>query len=30
VEMAMGVFQAGLEGKRVFLPLVRREHPLAT
>jgi predicted dehydrogenase len=30
VEMAMGVFQAGLEGKRVSLPLVRREHPLAT
>ena len=30
VEMAMGVFQAGLEGKRVSLPLVDREHPLAT
>jgi len=28
IEMAHGVFQAGLEGKRVEFPLVKRTHPL--
>lgn len=30
IEMAHGVFQAGLEGKRVAFPLVNRSHPLMT
>lgn len=28
IEMAHGVFQSGIEGKRVDFPLVRRTHPL--
>jgi len=28
IEMAHGVFQAGIEGKRVEFPLVKRRHPL--
>ena len=28
IEMAHGVFQSGLEGKRVDFPLARRTHPL--
>jgi len=28
IEMAHGVFQAGIEGKRVEFPLVKRTHPL--
>jgi predicted dehydrogenase len=28
IEMAHGVFQAGLEGKRIEFPLVKRTHPL--
>lgn len=28
IEMAHGVFQSGLEGKRVSFPLTRRSHPL--
>ncbi len=29
IEMAHGVFQAGLTGERVSFPLVKRAHPLA-
>ncbi len=28
IEMAHGVFQAGIEGRRVEFPLVKRTHPL--
>lgn len=28
IEMAHGVFQAGIEGKRIEFPLVKRRHPL--
>lgn len=28
IEMAHGVFQAGIEGRRVDFPLVKRSHPL--
>jgi predicted dehydrogenase len=30
IEMAHGVFQSGLEGRKVEFPLVRRTHPLAS
>jgi hypothetical protein len=29
IEMAHGVFQAGIEGRRVEFPLANRSHPLA-
>jgi predicted dehydrogenase len=29
IEMAHGVFQAGIEGRRVAFPLANRKHPLA-
>jgi len=28
IEMAHGIFQSGLEGKRIDFPLARRTHPL--